>query len=41
MVTFFNRESWWVERPLPSDGETLPPLPTEAYEDGARRRARL
>src|SRR5271168_3981490 len=30
-VTFFNRESWWDNTPLPSDGETLPPLPTEAY----------
>jgi plasmid replication initiation protein len=34
MVIFFNRDGKWVERPLPSDGETLPPLPTEAYEDG-------
>jgi plasmid replication initiation protein len=33
MIAFFNREGNWVERPLPSDGETLPPLPTEAYED--------
>jgi hypothetical protein len=32
-VTFFNRDGKWVERPLPSDGETLPPLPTQAYED--------
>jgi plasmid replication initiation protein len=34
MVIFFNRDNKWVERPLPSDGETLPPLPEEAYEDG-------
>jgi plasmid replication initiation protein len=34
MVVFFNRDGKWVERPLPSDGETLPPLPDEAYEDG-------
>lgn len=34
MVIFFNRDGKWVERPLPSDGETLPPLPSEAYEDG-------
>src|ERR1700733_5321440 len=34
MVIFFNRDGKWVERPLPSDGETLPLLPTEAYEDG-------
>src|SRR5271154_2911943 len=34
MVIFFNRDGKWVERPLPSDGETLPPLPQEAYEDG-------
>jgi len=33
-VTFYNRESWWDKAPLPSDGETLPPLPTVAYEDG-------
>ncbi len=33
-VTFYNRESWWDNTPLPSDGETLPPLPTQAYEDG-------
>src|SRR5271168_4800106 len=25
-VTFYNRDGKWVERPLPSDGETLPPL---------------
>lgn len=24
----------WVEPPLPSDGEALPPLPEQAYEDG-------
>src|SRR5271168_2105348 len=34
MVIFFNRDGKWVERPLPSDGEKLPPLPDEAYEDG-------
>lgn len=33
-VTFHNRESWWEHTPLPSDGETLPPLPTQAYDDG-------
>lgn len=33
-IQFFNRESWWDNTPLPSDGETLPLLPTEAYEDG-------
>jgi plasmid replication initiation protein len=33
-VMFNNRESWWEKTPLPSDGETLPPLPTQAYEDG-------
>jgi plasmid replication initiation protein len=34
LVLFTNREGKWVERPLPSDGETLPPLPSEAYEEG-------
>jgi plasmid replication initiation protein len=34
MVTFYNRDGKWVERPLPSDGETLPKLPEEAYEEG-------
>jgi plasmid replication initiation protein len=35
MVTFFNREGKWVERPLPSaDTGDLPLLPTEAYEEG-------
>jgi plasmid replication initiation protein len=34
MVLFTNRDGKWVERPLPSDGETLPPLPEEAHEDG-------
>jgi len=34
MVMFTNREGKWLERPLPSDGETLPPLPSEAYEEG-------
>ena len=33
MVVFTNRDGKWVERPLPSDSETLPLLPTEAYED--------
>jgi hypothetical protein len=33
-VTFFNRDNKWVERPLPSDGEALPPLPDDAYEEG-------
>jgi plasmid replication initiation protein len=34
MVMFTNRDGKWVERPLPSDGEALPPLPEDAYEDG-------
>jgi len=34
MVLAFNRDGKWVERPLPSDDETLPPLPSEAYEEG-------
>jgi plasmid replication initiation protein len=34
VVMFQNRDGKWVERPLPSDGETLPPLPSAAYEDG-------
>ena len=34
LVIFHNRDGKWVERPLPSDGETLAPLPSEAYEDG-------
>jgi plasmid replication initiation protein len=34
VVIFFNRDGKWVERPLPSDGETLPPLPDEAYAEG-------
>jgi plasmid replication initiation protein len=34
VVIFFNRDNKWVERPLPSDGETLPTLPDEAYEEG-------
>jgi plasmid replication initiation protein len=35
MVIFLNRDGKWVERPLPSspDDESLPPLPTEAYEE--------
>jgi len=32
-ATFYNRESWWDNRPLPSNGETLSALPTQAYED--------
>jgi hypothetical protein len=34
VVMFTNRDGKWLERPPPSDGETLPPLPSEAYEDG-------
>jgi plasmid replication initiation protein len=34
LVMFYNRDGKWVERPLPSDGETLPTLPPEAYEEG-------
>jgi plasmid replication initiation protein len=33
-ITFHNRESWWENTPLPSDGETLPLLPAEAYDAG-------
>jgi plasmid replication initiation protein len=33
-VTFHNREAWWENAPRPSDGETLPSLPTQAYDDG-------
>jgi plasmid replication initiation protein len=33
LVLFANRDGKWVERPLPSDGETLPPLSEQAYED--------
>jgi plasmid replication initiation protein len=33
-VTFYNRESWWQNTPLPSDGETLPRLSSETYEEG-------
>jgi Replication initiator protein A len=32
-VTFYNRESWWEETPLPSGAEDLPPLPTETYDE--------
>jgi plasmid replication initiation protein len=32
-VTFYNRERWWEEKPTPSDGESLPPLPSEVYEE--------
>jgi hypothetical protein len=34
MVLFTNRDGKWVERPLPSDDERLPPLPSDAYEEG-------
>src|SRR5580658_9536663 len=34
LVMFHNRDGKWVERPLPSDAETLAPLPSEAYHDG-------
>jgi hypothetical protein len=34
LVLFTNRDGKWVERPLPSDGETLPPLPQEAHDEG-------
>ncbi len=34
VVLFTNRDGKWVERPLPSDGETLPALPEEAYDEG-------
>ena len=33
LVIFYNRDGKWLERPLPSDAETLQPLPTEAYEE--------
>ncbi len=33
-VVFFNRDGKWVERPPPSDSETLPPLPPKAHEEG-------
>jgi plasmid replication initiation protein len=32
MVGFFIRDGEWATRPLPSNSETLPPLPDEAYE---------
>lgn len=32
-VTFYNRERWWQDTPLPSDDESLPALPTETYEE--------
>jgi hypothetical protein len=32
-VTFHNRETWWRNTPLPAGSETLPLLPTEAYEE--------
>ena len=34
VVIFFNRDGKSVDHLLPSDGETLPALPSEAYEDG-------
>jgi plasmid replication initiation protein len=34
MVLFTNRDGKWLERPLPSDGETLPALPEDAYDEG-------
>ena len=34
LVLFTNRDNKWVERPLPSDDETLPHLSAQAYEDG-------
>jgi hypothetical protein len=34
LVTFHNRESWWENAPLPSDGESLPALRSEVYEEG-------
>jgi len=34
LVLFTNRDGKWVERPLPSDGQTLPTLPEEAYDKG-------
>ena len=34
LVLFSNRDGKWMERPLPPDAETLPPLPEEAYEEG-------
>jgi plasmid replication initiation protein len=33
VVIFYNRDGKWVERPLHSDGETLAPLPTDAYDE--------
>jgi len=33
-VVFNNREAWWQNAALPAGAETLPPLPTEAYEEG-------
>ena len=38
MVIFFNRDGKWVERPLPSDGETLPRLPDGSLSRKAARR---
>ena len=41
LVMFHNRDRWWVNAPLPSDGETLPPLPVGGLRGRPRRRARL
>jgi len=32
-VTFYNRERWWQEKPIPSGGESLPPLSAETYDE--------
>jgi plasmid replication initiation protein len=32
-VTFYNRERWWEEKPVSSDEESLPPLPSAVYEE--------
>jgi plasmid replication initiation protein len=32
-MTFYNRERWWEEKPTSSDSESLPPLPSKAYEE--------
>jgi plasmid replication initiation protein len=34
LVLFTNRDGKWVERSVPSDAGALPPLPTEAYDEG-------
>jgi hypothetical protein len=33
LVTFYNRDRWWEEKPTPSNDDSLPPLPSEAYEE--------